>query len=835
MITIAFCSHCRALLIAIVVSVVGLAAAGRQASAANKPNLLKKALKGPLSGTTSVVFATRKPGKDPHWYANFGYYGTDEDKKTYTRGGQLCKLELHTGEVTVLLNDPKGTVRDPQLHYNGNKILFSYRPGGTEYFHLYEIGTDGNNLRQLTDGPFDDIEPTYLPAGGIMFASSRCKRWVKCWLVHVATIYRCDGDGSNIRSVSAAQSTENTPWVMPSGRILYTRWEYVDRSQVSFHHLWTMNPDGTNQDIFFGNLHPGVVMIDAKPIPGTRKVLSIFSPGHGRTEHTGRVTVVDPSEGPHARQNVQHVSNKPGYRDPYPLSKNLYLVARNDEMLLMHRQGHKQQIHRLPKKQHSKNYWLHEPRPIRSRPREPVVPSRVDTSSRTGKLIVNDVYRGMRMEGVERGDIKTLLILEPLPEPVHYHGGMDILTMGGSFSLERVVGTVPVESDGSVYMELPALRSFFFVALDENGRSVKREQSFVTVQPGETTSCTGCHAQHTRTPRAGRNRADLQALQKDPDRPRDIKGVPDVYDYPRDVQPVLDKLCVDCHGYEETKRGGPYAGKVIMTGDHGPIYSHSYFMMNRKNLVKVGRNRKESHQPPRSMGSSASRLLDMLDGSHHGVEATEQQKKLLRLWIDSGAVYAGTYAGVGTGQIGHFEVNPDTMDHTRVNTGRGWPEVKTGSKVIRQRCGTCHKKDKKLPQNLSAGAVGYRFSRHLVYNLSRPRKSLILLAPLAEESGGLGLCRNADDGPANVFESKQNKDYKKLLAMCRRGKQYLQENKRFDMKGFRPRHAYLREMKRYGVLREDLDPERTLDPYELDRKYWRSLWYRPTGADGEKK
>ncbi|MBM3839625.1 MAG: hypothetical protein FJ398_16975 [Verrucomicrobia bacterium] len=58
-------------------------------------------------------------------------------------------------------------------------------------------------LKQLTDGPFDDIEPTYLPDGDIVFVSSRCKRWVNCWLTQVAVLHRCGPDGSNIRAISS--------------------------------------------------------------------------------------------------------------------------------------------------------------------------------------------------------------------------------------------------------------------------------------------------------------------------------------------------------------------------------------------------------------------------------------------------------------------------------------------------------------------------------------------------------------------------------------------------------------------------------------------------------
>src|SRR5512133_2697809 len=254
-----------------------------------------------LSGLTcrgeEVVFAVRQPRGD-HWYENFGHTITDGNKAAYGIGGHLCKLDVDTGKVTALLADPQGSVRDPQVHYGGNKILFSYRRSGTPYYHLYEIDQNVNSLKRLTDGPFDDLEPSYLPDGGIVFCSSRCNRFVPCWYVQVATLHRCDGDGQNIRPLSSNIEQDNTPWVLSDGRILYTRWEYVDRSREHFHHLWVMNPDGTGQMTFYGNMHPGSVFLDAKPIPGTHNIVMVNSPDHGRMEHQGRMAVVTPSLGP---------------------------------------------------------------------------------------------------------------------------------------------------------------------------------------------------------------------------------------------------------------------------------------------------------------------------------------------------------------------------------------------------------------------------------------------------------------------------------------------------------------------------------------------------------
>src|SRR5687767_6238071 len=162
--------------------------------------LMRQALAGPMDNVEEIVFAARlsgSPSKDGHWYANFGYYGPDANRKAYGHGGKLYKLNLRTGTLTTILEDARGGVRDPQVHYDGRKILFSYRKGDSPNYHLYEINTDGGGLRQLTDGPWDDIEPTYMPNGELMFVSSRCMRWVNCWLTQVAVLYSADADGRN--------------------------------------------------------------------------------------------------------------------------------------------------------------------------------------------------------------------------------------------------------------------------------------------------------------------------------------------------------------------------------------------------------------------------------------------------------------------------------------------------------------------------------------------------------------------------------------------------------------------------------------------------------------
>ena len=607
--------------------------------------LLQSMLDGDLRGVDEIVFAVRVPGRD-HWYVSFGYYSCDygppaeqsfgkyidgDALRGYGDGGRLCRLNLRTGQLSVLLDDPTGGVRDPQVHYDGQKILFSYRRGGTATYHLYEINIDGSGLKQLTDGPDDDIEPAYLPDGGIVFGSSRCRRFVNCWYSRVATLYRCDADGANVRMLSSNNDHDNTPWVLPDGRILYMRWEYVNRSQVHFHHLWTVNPDGTGQMTFYGNSFGGIAMLDAKPIPGSKKVVASFSPGHGMPEHTGHVALVDPTLGPDDRRAERQISKGPAvWRDPCALSEKSFLVSSRQGIFVMDGEGKTELVYQLPKSEG--HLQCHEPRPLQTRPRERVIAPRVDVAQATGRLFLADIYYGRNMAGVRRGEIKKLLVLEQLPMPVHFSGGMESISLGGTFTLARVLGTVPVEADGSAFFEVPAMRSLFFVALDENDLSVKRMQSFVTVQPGETGGCVGCHERRTQTFPQGSAAALLANKHRKPAPITPIDGLASPPDYPRDIQPILDRHCVRCHSPER------YEGRVDLTGDHQPQWSISYYNMRRFNLVADGRNEPIGNRPPRTIGSSASRLMRLIDGSHYEAKLSDEEQKVVRLWIDASAL-----------------------------------------------------------------------------------------------------------------------------------------------------------------------------------------------------
>ncbi len=182
--------------------------------------------------------------------------------------------------------------------------------------------------------------PCHLPDGGIVFVSSRCKRWVQCWLTQVATLHRCDADGRNIELLSANLEQDNTPWPLPDGRILYQRWEYIDRSQVHYHHLWTTNPDGTNQMVYYGNQQPGRrddrCQTDPRDRPGRQPS---SHPATARMNTPARSSLLSPRLGPDDNAAVRVIAPAADFRDPWPLAADAFLVARGPEILAMDGKG----------------------------------------------------------------------------------------------------------------------------------------------------------------------------------------------------------------------------------------------------------------------------------------------------------------------------------------------------------------------------------------------------------------------------------------------------------------------------------------------------------------
>jgi hypothetical protein len=225
--------------------------------------------------------------------------------------------------------------------------------------------------------------------------------------------------------------------------------------------------------------------------------------------------------------------------------------------------------------------------------------------------------------------------------------------------------------------------------------------------------------------------------------------------------------------------------------------------------------------------------MKKFDGSHYGAEATPHELDMIRYWIESGAPYPGTYAAVGSGMIGGYhENNQDTSDLK-------WPATTSAAEAIKRRCAACHDRFLPLPLALSDNRKapprdnrpGY-VPCHIVFNLSRPQKSLMLLAPLSRSAGGYALCKPTGEStePSTsfaVFGDTEDPDYRAIFTLCENGKSHLDRVTRFDMPGFRPQPSYVREMKRFGILPRDLPADAKINVYATDQAYWRSLWWQP--------
>ena len=575
-------------------------------------------------------------------------------------------------------------------------------------------------------------------------------------------------------------------------------------------------------------------------------------------EHYGRIAIIDPRLGPDNPKGVQYISKGNIHCDPWAFTENHFMVANKPAIELMNGQGETEVLYRLPQEAVKQGYWIGEPRPVTKREREPVIADQTDPSADHGTLLLANIYRGRKMQNVKPGTIKNLLVYEVLPKPINYSGAMSEMSAGGTFSVERLIGSVPVSKEGSAYFKLPPVRSFLFLAMDEKGHCVKRMHSFTSVMPGEKATCIGCHEERTETPGADDRGRLLRAMHTQPVDPEPVAGVPEIFDFPRDIQPILDKHCLKCHTH------GREEGGFNVSGHWGPLYPIGYIQMSWRQLFGDNRiilpysQHSKSNFEPYEIGTGSSRLLKLIEEEHEGVDMPENERTIIRHWLDAGANHAGTYAVNSHGTIGYY------LHSVNVRNDKDWPETKAMVEVVNRRCDPCHapteaekrigtynlpahfyiryyppeefQKNKYIAHTMSED--GGRFNRHLIYNLSYPELSKAARAPLAKEAGGLGVCQAKSGRP--VFKDRTDPDYRAIVAAVARGRRHiLEENNRFCMINpspnngencpvkFVPRRDYVREMIRYGVLPVDHDPASSVDPFELDKAYWKTFWYVP--------
>lgn len=593
-----------------------------------------------------------------------------------------------TGEIKTLFKPRDGKlVSDVDLHFDGDRLLFAM-PDDQLRWQIFELQADGRGLRQLSPSDHPDVhhyDPCYLPNGNIAFISTAPLQGVPCNAgVIVGMMYLMDGDGNHIRQVCFEQDHDYNPSVLNDGRVLYLRWDYTDTPHVWNRVLMSMNPDGTGQMEFYGSnsYWPNAVFF-GRAVPGHPTKIAGIVTGH----HEGRVgdlVIFDAAQGRHEVEGVvqripgrgQKVEaeiedkltehNWPKFLHPYPLSEKYYLVSCKptpdslwgiylvdvfDNMVLIREE--EQQA-------------LLEPIPFRPSFKPPVIPDKVQPHRKDALVLMTDVYSGPGLKDVPRGTVKSLRVFT-------YHFGYQKLAgidhrvgTDGPWEVKRVLGTVPVEADGSAFFRVPAKYPISVQPLDEGGKAVALMRSWMTAMPGETVSCVGCHERQSSAPPSRK----ALAVQRAPSELQAWHGPVRGFSFQAEVQPVLDRYCVGCHNGQPSPDGptipdlrgaqgkfvvyehGKPQLKVVagetkeqLLGKYAGVFEPSYIELRQ--YVRVGKLESDLHLlPPKEFHADTSELIQMLRKGHHHVELDAEAWDRLITWIDLNAPCHGAWADV---------------------------------------------------------------------------------------------------------------------------------------------------------------------------------------------
>jgi hypothetical protein len=641
------------------------------------------ALANPLLDFGKLLFCKRVPTSYSHLVMQyFGWRARPGGGLFVLQnpGRNLACCDILDGKLAV------GSVLEPRLSYDAKRVVFSFvkcsgkyhDPGrlandvDEDFYHVWEANVDGTGLRQLTSGPYDDLMPTYLPDGGIAFCSTRRKGYARCfggqfsprW--HVYTLHRMDADGSNLRTLSFHDTNEWFPTVSHTGQILYSRWDYIDRDAVTHQNLWAMRPDGTNPLAVWGNASSTpCCSFQPQPIPRSGKIIFTASAHHSITG--GSIAIVDPTISDNAQKAITRITpsipfpeaegnNIPDYYNaPWPLSEKYYLVAYSPVPLvwepranptnalgiyLLDAFGNRELIYR------DLAIGSTNPCPLVPRPTPPALPSTLPPDAPpTGEMILADVYQGLG--SVPRGTIKELRIVQILPKTTPVANSPPV-GLAGEENGRAILGTVPVEPDGSGYFIVPAGKGLLFQALDQSGYAYQTMRTLTYVQPGERVACVGCHENRRSAPVP----KDILAMRRAVSTidPGELGGEP--FSFVRVVQPILDKHCVKCHSDERIEKGCDLRG----TPHQG--FSRSYWSLcgdrdfsgagtNPKNATEAlvprfgMRNQVQATPPGGMYGARGSRLMRLLAVGHEGIRLNTAELRRLAAWIDLNAIFYG--------------------------------------------------------------------------------------------------------------------------------------------------------------------------------------------------
>ncbi|MHC4249593.1 MAG: SUMF1/EgtB/PvdO family nonheme iron enzyme [Planctomycetota bacterium] len=620
---------------------------------------------------------------------SLGFPSNHESHSSLQRLGydnEIVILDLASGtQRRIFKPREKAFVGHLDLHWDGDRMLFA-RSSPTNW-SIWEIRLDGTGLRRVSKTPedVDCYEPCYLPDGRIIVASNAPYQCVPCWHgvsgKFVANLYVMNADGSGMRRLCFDQDHDSNPSVRNDGRVVFSRWDYTGINRLFLRPLMVMSPDGTGQRAMYGsNSWFPNALYAPRELPGAAgKFVSIMTGYHGSYK-AGSLVIIDTNKGTQEAEGiVKRISGRgapleiryedrlterefPKFLTPYPITDEKILVAarmkQNSTAIGLYLADTSDRVRLIHEEE---GIAFTDPVPVKRRRRPPVIPDRVDLSRSDAVVYVQDVHVGPGLRGVPRGAIKSLRVIG---YNFGYIGlaGNDKIGLSGPWEAMRILGTTPVEKDGSAVFRVPANEPIAFQALDAEGKAVQLMRTWVTTMPGEFVSCIGCHESASDAPPSKRTVASERA-------PRDLVpwyGAARGFDFAREVQPVLDVHCVSCHdgskdcppdlraedkvqGYKgripgrldsqrmHSEHRKQYGGRVRYT----PAYEALLDYVRRVNLGDD-----VSLLDPGHYHADTSELIQILQQGHYGVQLPAEAWDRLVTWIDLNGPCHGTWADV---------------------------------------------------------------------------------------------------------------------------------------------------------------------------------------------
>ena len=633
-------------------------------------------LANPLLSSIDRVLVIKRNAKDPslglpqNWQGNCSLPLNNYDN-------ELAFLSLNKPEgplKTLYRPDKSRFVGDVEVHFEGDRLLFSM-PGSHDRSQIWELHVDGSGLRQVTTGEeadVDNYDPCYLPDGRIIYASTANYQGVPCVYGSdsVANLCIMNADGSGIRQLTFDQDHDWCPTVLNNGRILYTRWEYTDLPHANTRLLFHMNPDGTGQAEYYGsNSYWPTTVIQARPIPNhPTRVVAIVS-GHHGVPRMGELVVLDPALGrsetdgavqripgwgkPVPQVTIDNLADNswPKFLHPWPLSDKYFLVASQptaqsnwgiylvdifDNMTLLREEP---------------GYALLEPVPVQAKPAPPAIPDKAKPGEKEATVYIADLYSGPGLAGIPRGTVKSLRLISYSYGYRKMGGLMGAVGMDGPWDVKRILGTVPVEDDGSAFFRVPADIPIAVQPLDAQGRALQLMRSWFVGMPGEAVSCVGCHDRQNSTPSAHATIASRRAAAE----VAPWRGAARGFSFAREVQPVLDRYCLSCHDGKDPKRPDLRGTERItdwksdFPGSVSPAvggkFSVAYANLHRY-VRRPGIESDDHLLTPMEFHGRTTELVQMLELGHHGVTLDAEAWDRINAWIDLNTPYHGTWTEI---------------------------------------------------------------------------------------------------------------------------------------------------------------------------------------------